>query len=138
MVMEKKKVSERNLPKGWKGRYYTVLDNRYRPRLTIYVATCQDQIVRGISICSLREFLEGGFKEDEGMKRARRRALKAWNAGHDILPVVRTEAQDAFDSVPPRNLGFKDVLDCFVAFRHKGHFDKELTLLEKRLFKVKR
>ena len=130
------KVSERDLPLGFKLHYYTILDVKMRPRAMVCLATYDGTVARGISICSLKEFLEGGFKEEDGRKKARRRALKAWNMRKPVRETNRAEAWNAIKEIPVKNIGVKSANDQFEFFRYKGVYGVKPTAVEKRAFGV--
>ena len=127
------KVSEQSHPKGFKLRYYTLLDEQMQPRATICLAFHDGTAARGISICSRKEFLEEGFKDEEGRTKSRRRAYKAWNRRTNVDETIRIEAWQAIASIPIKNIGVPSNKAIADFFRYKGVYGAKLTAQEKRI-----
>jgi len=124
------------MPRGFRLRYYNLLDVKHRPRVTVCLATYRGIVARGISICSLKEFQDGGFMEEEGREKARRRALKAWNVRKPILETNRAEAWQAIASVPLKNIRVRGYGEQADFFKYKGVYGVKPTILERELIDI--
>jgi len=130
---EQPKVSDKNVPKGFKFHYYTILNKKMSPKATVCLAIYQKIAIRGISLCATKEFLEGGFKDEFGRNEARHRVMKAWNRKANVDETLSPNGWKTITVIPFPNVGVNGYFNLNMFFKHKGAYDVKLTAMEKRL-----
>lgn len=128
-----RKVSDLNMPKGSKIKYYVLNDKeRGYPRATVAIGNIDGIFCRGVALCSPTEIkaprivsshtsdMEGevgyGFDEGYGRDKARHRMLRAFNRKENGLPVCSNNGVRVVHSIYGRKyvppfLGFKSGFD---------------------------
>lgn len=133
MAMTSKKV--KIVPESIK--YYFIKTQEGHPRITVcLIKMAHNEFYRGISICSPSET---NIDKAEGKKKAKKRAIKAYHNlrwdPNDTMPVLRKEAIEVLDD---SNV-VSELAKSGLKIEEKATWVpvKELTMFEKKLFKIK-
>ena len=129
MRPKRQKLNEENIPKEMQIFKYVLSDtfNGF-PKVTVVTGKLNQVYCRGLCVCASDEE-PFGYVESEGVQRATRRMLRAFNKEVNTLPVLCEKAEKIISTVRRKGL-----TSTFFLFKSQYHVDKLIGPEFKNLF----